>query len=389
MVPQITAIEVHAISQLDLRPVLQGWTLQAVSVGPEHDPIVLACELPPQDGPAIDEPENLTTALCEWNRQKLVDMEHETPKLNTLNAKPVMNLIDEAQGWHIVNVSVGPNDDPIMLVSEAPDIPGVPYDMQPPTPCRILHFTAEGRRVVDLPPHEMTAKFRYVQPLGDHCWLVVHLVKHHGRHEGAYVYAADGQLLRSFAPGDAVSQVQTTRSGQIWVGYGDEGVFSNSDQLGPAGLACMDHRGIPRLLFHEVVNQTFPALDRAGRRSLYVSSCYALNVEAENSVWFYYYDAFPLVRVHNGEIDRIYKGIPVRGSQAFAVQGGVALFAGAYKDSTTLFHVSLDSMAVENRVVVDDTGTPIAFDKSRSIGRGSRLYLVTEEMLYVVDLADL
>jgi hypothetical protein len=68
-------------------------------------------------------------------------------------------------------------------------------------------------------------------------------------HNGAIVNGA-GQLECELVLGDGIEHVQTTADGLIWAGYFDEGVFGNNgwgsngvDPVGASGLVCFDEHG--------------------------------------------------------------------------------------------------------------------------------------------------
>ncbi len=48
-----------------------------------------------------------------------------------------------------------------------------------------------------------------------------------GGQYNAFLYAGDGVLERSACVGDGVEWAQTTRLGNVWVSYFDEGIFGN------------------------------------------------------------------------------------------------------------------------------------------------------------------
>src|SRR5258708_10128403 len=78
-----------------------------------------------------------------------------------------------------------------------------------------------------------------------------------GSHEmNAKVYGPDGKENREFLLGDGISHIQTNSEGRIWVGYFDEGIFSNFGWQYPggpfvaAGLSCFAKSGQKTWHFH-------------------------------------------------------------------------------------------------------------------------------------------
>ena len=286
---------------------------------------------------------------------------------------------DLTSGWPLVSLSVGPESALIALCVEQPDyqiergaavFPKLQADR--PNRFRVSHHLYGAPYVVDLP--HTRENYHHAQPLGRHELLLVRARAESDSDPNAHVYGRDGELRESFHAGDGIEDVQTTRDGRIWISYFDEGVYG-SFELGQHGMVCFDRSGIPLLKYDQIPG---PSGD--------ISDCYAMNVASDREVWLYYYTDFPLVRLLDGRFDREWKGLPVQGSQAFAVDGERALFAGSYEHRDRLFLVSLDAMRVEELEPVDGEGERVVF--VRAFGRGLHLYLATEQALFAVELSD-
>jgi hypothetical protein len=174
--------------------------------------------------------------------------------------------------------------------------------------------------------------------------------------------------------GDGIETIQATSSGEIWASYFDEGIFGNygwKDPVGASGLVAWDARGKKVYEFD------------AGQ----ISDCYALNVASEEEVWCYYYIDFPLIQLRGKSIAASWN-TPIRGSHAFAVGRGHALFAGDYEDRQTLHLLRLDahvaSLVANIRVFDNDN----LVDFERAVGRGEFLFLLSGGYLYRVSIHD-
>lgn len=158
-----------------------------------------------------------------------------------------------------------------------------------------------------VPPIESKINFHYVQTLGEEHILLVCARSHYRNGEGeknAAIYDLNGQLIRRFTLGDGIQDVIATAGGKLWVSYFDEGVFDNygwSQPMGQSGLVKYDLSGTPLWLAEE-----FDICD-----------CYALNVESERSVWFYYYTDFDLIHLKGEETSRYQ--VPIEGASCFAI----------------------------------------------------------------------
>ncbi len=288
-------------------------------------------------------------------------------------------ISDLTSSWPLVSLSVGPELDPIALCVEEPDYRtyrvGSSFHKvraDRPNRSRVSQQTYGASYVVNLSATQ--ENYHHAQPLGPNRLLLVRSRAESESDPNAHVYNLDGEIVASFHAGDGIEDVQTTQDGRIWVSYFDEGVYG-SLELGQNGAVCFERSGVPLLKYQQLLGP-----------SSNIHECYAMNVASDKDVWLYYYTDFPLVRLRDGRFDREWKGIPVQGSRAFAVDGERALFAGSYDHPDKLFLVSLDTMRVEELEPVHRDGERVEF--VRAFGRGSRLYLASEQALVTVELAD-
>lgn len=275
---------------------------------------------------------------------------------------------------HVITVTAGPQNDLVVLsLADPPDYRetapnGVSFakpQADRPNHYRIDHFLGGDWRSCTLPPTK--ENFHSVQALGKDGWLLVR-----GRARGevdrnAHVYSSDGTQTSSFHVGDAVEDVQVTERGDCWVSYFDEAPFEQG------GLVCFDKNGRVVLRFNDLGTVPF------------MLDCYALNVCSNQEVWACYYTDFPLVRLVDCQVARIWPKVRVKGSHAFAVSGERVLFGGQYDKRHRLFLADLGTMRVKGKVPATDTGRVI--HSFTAFGRGSRLYLHTGTEVFVVDLA--
>ncbi len=195
------------------------------------------------------------------------------------------------------------------------------------------------------------------------------------------IYNRDGTFLRGLLLGDGIESIQATRRGEIWVSYFDEGIFGNfgwRNPVGAAGLIAWSDLGEKKYEF-----------EPAGSMDT-ISDCYALNVATDDDVWCYYYTEFPIVHLHKKKIVSTWQS-PVRGSHAFAVANRHILFMGGYDNRSALQLVQLDS---EGKATLTDQFELLSENgeiviPKRTIGRGERLYILSQENLYTVSLADI
>ncbi|WP_405062760.1 hypothetical protein OG474_14300 [Kribbella sp. NBC_01505] len=197
----------------------------------------------------------------------------------------------------------------------------------------------------------------------------------------ATIHDAAGNLQAEGVLGDGIEHIQTTESGQIWVGYFDEGVYGHlywgSAAVGGAGLL----RFTPDLM----VDWTYSAAD-AGLEI--IDDCYALNVVGETA-WCCYYADFSLIAVQANAV-RSWRN-KVRGARAILVHDNrVALYGGYSNHRHRLVTAHRDQKALTNyrdyRLVLPG-GKRIP--RARTFARGSTLHIFADRTWYRLDLADL
>jgi hypothetical protein len=206
-----------------------------------------------------------------------------------------------------------------------------------------------------------------------------------GPEHNAIVYDPDGQPLLAETLGDGIEHVVTTRAGNVWVGYFDEGVYGNfgwGDEGAPPPLGAA---GLMRFTDALQPDWTFPADNRWGT----IDDCYALNVDGETA-WACYYSDFPVVRADGDDLTGWRNDI-ASGVRALAVSDRrVALFGGYGPDHDRLVVGELGGKRVrhrgEYRLVLPD-GSPLP--TARVFGRGPTLHLLADTVRYRLDLDDI
>ena len=99
-------------------------------------------------------------------------------------------------------------------------------------------------------------RYSFAQPLPDRKWLLVEGRASPDRSPNADVFDEKGQIVSSLFLGDGIESVQVAASGDIWVGYFDEGVYGGG-QLERSGLVCFDPQGNPKLRFFPDIVDSF------------------------------------------------------------------------------------------------------------------------------------
>jgi hypothetical protein len=196
-----------------------------------------------------------------------------------------------------------------------------------------------------------------------------------GDHENAWVFDAEGRLIRRFAAGDGVMHALVDSAGQVWIGYFDEGTVGG-DPLSAAGLNRFDVGTGQR-------SWTFPM----GTRHPRIFDCYALNA-AGSEAWAYYLDdGFSLIQVrHDGRIERWETN--VSGASGVVVSVAGVLLVGTYDQPLAATLFQLGRGRIEHPVAVD---VLIPNDRASLphtlVSRGDRIYALFPDACYVAELA--
>jgi len=307
----------------------------------------------------------------------------------SLQLSPVVSLTSFTGDGELVAFSVGPDRMIYLVVALRPldyrtQKPGeasspktIPVQ---PQSYRVIGLS-DARPVLNVVIEQERFNIHYIQPLLDELLLVCARSHYRGPdnfERNGRIYSRGGKLQREILLGDGINSVQTTSNGVIWTSFSDEGVFGNygsRDPVGSSGLVAWDAIGNKLYEF-----QPSAFLDS-------ICDCYALNVESNEDVWVYYYTEFPLVHLHDREIQSIWK-MPLGGSDAFAVSGEHALFRGGYNDRDTyrLFSLEREGMAklIAELELQDQNGDNL--QANWVIGLADTIYCIDSGSVYCVDV---
>ena len=170
-------------------------------------------------------------------------------------------------------------------------------------------------------------QFHYLRPAGEHFLLLGArcAYRENGPDQNAWIVSRDGAVLSRFCLGDGIQDCVVKKDGTIITSYFDEGVFGNygwDEPLGDCGLIAWTSDGTP--------------LWKNEKYSIY--DCYAISLDEEENLWFYYYDEFRLVRTNFKE-DLVFE-LPIEGSGAFSVAGNAFLFQGGYQQRDKFYFLT-------------------------------------------------
>lgn len=319
--------------------------------------------------------------------------------LRPLPLKDGVPLVRPDRGDVLVSASIGPAGDLVALWSAGEDEaalrsvttqPGWATFPDPTAPRPVsARVTRQVGNTVDVTPLAgLTLAHPSLQPLPQGRVLVVGARcrwRADGPERNAVVYGSDGRVDAQATLGDGIEHVFTTTSGQVWVGYFDEGVYGNYGwgeavpPVGDSGLVRFSPHLQPAWRFPSHVDNQWGA----------ISDCYALNVTDEE-VWTCYYTDFPIVRIRDGAVTGWRN--QVEGAKALVVSGTRVGLFGGYRPHTDRFVVGeLADQAMrvvdEYRLVLPD-GAPLPAHPA-VIGRAAVLHVLTADHWYRLPLDDI
>ena len=171
-------------------------------------------------------------------------------------------------------------------------------------------------------------QFHYLRPAGEHFLLLGArcAYRENGPDNNAWIVSRDGAVLSRFCMGDGIQNCVVKADGTIITGYFDEGVFGNYGWADSSGT----HGYVPPVGECGLITWTPAGIPLWKNEKYSIYDCYAISLDEEENLWFYYYDEFRLVRTNFKE-DFVFE-LPIEGSGAFSVapSGDTFLFQGGY-----------------------------------------------------------
>lgn len=170
---------------------------------------------------------------------------------------------------------------------------------------------------------DLPVAFPFVQPLPDGGYLVVgarSAMTPDGPEPNAVAVSAAGEVLHRGAVGDGIEHLQADRSGRIWAGYSDDGIFGG-DPLAAPGLVRWS-AALER-------EWAFP-----GGTDAHIADVYVMNVSDGGVVTCPYMD-FPVIRVRD-DVVSVHPTDAVTGPRGIVVSGDTVGLIGSSKDHSSL-----------------------------------------------------
>lgn len=214
--------------------------------------------------------------------------------------------------------------------------------------------------------------FHHIQRLNNN-WLLVNGRAEDQKVQNATIFDDYGTSIISFHLGDGIENLQVSESGDIWVGYFDEGVYG--DTVGGSGLNCFNSNG------ERVFD--FSDFSRGKKDIPIIDDCYALNVVSNDEIYCYYYYDFPLFNLKNMRDYRVFNELIIQGSKAISVWGDNILFGPTYNNDNLHLYSLRDKSTITYKPVNENGEILKDFEV---VGRNSIMYIIVENDIYRIDL---
>lgn len=311
------------------------------------------------------------------------DMAEQIPIMGYIDLKMLIEKYGLEQ-YAMVNLSIGYDEGVYMLFSaHVPErIQGMFVDTVANTQYRALCLYVDwqdgsllGEEVLEFGEQKMN--FHFIQPIGDHILLLgarARKYKDGSTDQNAVFLTRDGRVRFRTCFGDGIQDCLVMTDGRIITSYFDEGVFGNfgwNQPLGADGLLVWDDKG--QIVWRNT--------------SHFIADCYAMNVDEQDNLWFYYYTEFNLVKT-NFQTEMVYQP-KISGSSSFLIMKS---HRGVIMDSGYGSHRRLKML----RLLGDRLGSPkdveLAYEGQRVpleryCFRSSKAVIVDgRERLYCVDV---
>ncbi len=189
--------------------------------------------------------------------------------------------------------------------------------------------------------------------------------------KNAVIIHSNGQLVRRFCLGDKIQDCVARADGTIITSYFDEGIFSPENECANGGIAAWSSYG--DLLWKN--------------EAVIVDDCYAMALDEQEELWFYYYTDFHLAHTDFEMTEHF--SAPVKGSTSFAVfpNRDKFLFRGGYGQGGRFYLLSRNNGNLRRgkAIVFAENGKHVTV-KNCSFLRPKILCLSNTDILYAAQL---
>lgn len=155
----------------------------------------------------------------------------------------------------------------------------------------ILEVDWDEEKIISSSCHdlgEFDSGYCHIQPIGENILMVYSRCCYNRGNpdKNATILNLDGRIINKYCFGDGIQDVYVRHDNTIVTSYFDEGIFGNYGWGYINGVQPIGEPGL--IVWNEAGEQLFHAEHD-------MADCYAMNIDDQNRIWYYYYDDFKLV----------------------------------------------------------------------------------------------
>ena len=304
--------------------------------------------------------------------------------------QPIINLSEKLEREdEIISVSVDRNGINALIINAAPQYRTengmfAVIKSDEPKDYVFIRFDLNGNEIFSTIIKDEYYNFHHVNflPTGE-ILLICARCRYENENEidkNARIYNLEGELLRDFIAGDGIQDVQVDNEGNIWTSYFDEGILGNfgwNQPIGSPGLICWNKDGQQIWEFEPI-----DGLD-------YMTDCYAMNIDADNNIWFYYYTDFPLVKLDNSKEIKFWN-TDGRGSSSLNISDNKILMADGYRQNDfILFEIQGDKFMKTKKVRFKNEENQDLNKRNYMTSFGSNICFLKDNKIYLTDMNEI
>lgn len=260
-----------------------------------------------------------------------------------------------------VNLQIGYDNNMYILLNEGDENTGVYKVIK----VQINWFEQKliYHELLELGEHNLAACF--VQPIRNNILLVDSRCEYKatiGPANNAIVIDYAGNCLNELCLGDGIENCLVDSNGNIYTSYFDEGVYGNygwNNPIGSYGVIVWTDEGTPKWKSKHPIDD-----------------CYAMSLDDHENLWYYYYDAFKLVKTNLD--NEIVFDPKIAGSIGFVINSASnsLIFSGGYDDNNNFKTLSIDANKLQESETVEFIYNNRQIEIKQFWYRGSKLILL-------------
>lgn len=308
-------------------------------------------------------------------------------KTKSLKIQPIINLSDKLENKdEIKSVSIDKNGINVLIIHSATEYKTengmfALITSDQPKHYTFIRFDLKGNEISRTLIKDEYYNFHNVNFLPTKEILLIcarsRYINENDIDKNARIYNLNGDLLRDFVLGDGIQDVQIDNDGNIWTSYFDEGIFGNygwNQPIGESGLVCWNKDG-------QKVWEFEPTKGIG-----YITDCYAMNIDAKNNTWFYYYTEFPLVKLNNSKQIK-YWNTNIEGSSSLNISDNKVLMADGYNENDfILFEIKEDSLKKTKKIKFKNEKNQELNKQNYITSFGSNIGFLKDNKIYLTNV---